>query len=284
MEGKITESGRHYKARTGRPRDISLKDISIKPGGYPERFFVPDDKESWDIPYPEYTRENGLVYFVDNHVIEHSKSRKERDNLGLGWADYEDVTRATIASSFTGKLRFSDDGRPLNPMGRTGIEGRGQLGKWGPNKAGDAIITKDSEDESGEREILLVQRSDGQWAIPGGMVDSGEKAIQTAFRELFEETITEGQELTLEQESFKKELKEGAEMVYEGYVDDERNTDNAWMETSVYRRHISKEIASKMKLKSEVKGGGKPQWVRLSDPRLKKLFASHSKFVEMAIK
>lgn len=34
------------------------------------------------------------------------------------------------------------DGLPINPMGRTGLMGRGQLGRWGPNHAGDPIVTR----------------------------------------------------------------------------------------------------------------------------------------------
>ena len=34
------------------------------------------------------------------------------------------------------------DGKPQNPVGRTGIIGRGRLGRWGPNHAADAIVTR----------------------------------------------------------------------------------------------------------------------------------------------
>ncbi len=30
-------------------------------------------------------------------------------------------------------VMIDDFGRPLNPRGRTGIQGRGDLGRWGPN-------------------------------------------------------------------------------------------------------------------------------------------------------
>lgn len=33
-------------------------------------------------------------------------------------------------------------GRPLNPRGRTGLCGRGVLGRWGPNHAADPIVTR----------------------------------------------------------------------------------------------------------------------------------------------
>lgn len=33
-------------------------------------------------------------------------------------------------------------GCPFNPVGRTGIIGRGLLGRWGPNHAADPIVTR----------------------------------------------------------------------------------------------------------------------------------------------
>ena len=34
------------------------------------------------------------------------------------------------------------DGIPQNPAGRTGITGRGVLGRWGPNHAGLTVVTR----------------------------------------------------------------------------------------------------------------------------------------------
>ena len=39
-------------------------------------------------------------------------------------------------------------------------------------------------------------------------------------------------------------------MVYEGYVDDPRSTDNAWIETTAYHFHCTDEIAENLKLGS----------------------------------
>lgn len=42
------------------------------------------------------------------------------------------------------------NGYPLNPVGRTGITGRGVLGRWGPNHAADPIVTTWKRLENGE--------------------------------------------------------------------------------------------------------------------------------------
>ena len=65
-----------------------------------------------------------------------------------------------------------------NPIGRTGITGRGLLGRFGPNHAADSIITRWEHDSSGEilkingkpvLEFIAIKRQDGNevWAIPG---------------------------------------------------------------------------------------------------------------------
>ena len=61
-----------------------------------------------------------------------------------GWADPTDVSRVDFNSrpSYEGQIKLGKDGRPLNPYGRTGMVGRGLLGKWGPNHVADPIITR----------------------------------------------------------------------------------------------------------------------------------------------
>lgn len=44
------------------------------------------------------------------------------------------------------------NGYPQNPIGRTGIRGRGILGRWGPNHAADPVVTRWKKHSSGELE------------------------------------------------------------------------------------------------------------------------------------
>lgn len=58
------------------------------------------------------------------------------------------------------------------------VTGRGLLGRWGPNHAGDPMVTRWSKDthnnEKKVLEIVLITRNDnGNLALPGGMVDPG---------------------------------------------------------------------------------------------------------------
>lgn len=43
--------------------------------------------------------------------------------------------------SYTGSYDVQN-GYPLNPVGRTGMSGRGVLGRWGPNHAADPVVTR----------------------------------------------------------------------------------------------------------------------------------------------
>ncbi len=87
---------------------------------------------------------------------------------------------------------------PLNVRGRTGLRGRGVLGKWGPNHAADPIVTRwkrrgqEKVLRNGKPvlELVVIQRRDNrQWALPGGMVDPGEVVSATVRREFMEEAM-----------------------------------------------------------------------------------------------
>jgi ADP-ribose pyrophosphatase len=91
--------------------------------------------------------------------------------------------------SFEGDIRFAAGGSaPANPRGRTGMHGRGLLGKWGPNHAADPIVTRFDPSRPDQLQVVAIKRKDtGDWALPGGMVDSGETVSLTVKREFEEE-------------------------------------------------------------------------------------------------
>ena len=103
--------------------------------------------------------------------------------------------------SHSGDYLLDQANKPLNPGGRTGLRGRGVLGKWGPNHAADPIVTRWRLGDTGHRvlhqntgkpvlEFVCIQRKDtGVWAIPGGMVDPGERIAITLRREFMEEAL-----------------------------------------------------------------------------------------------
>lgn len=175
---------------------------------------VPADRRSWSTPWPAYApvditppelRPAGLAVSV-----------------AQGWAEpYDEPQEAPDwdARRAAAVLPFDVDpaGWPLNPTGRTGRTGR-NLGKWGENAAADPIVVAGT---GHDRQVLLIQRRDiGVWAIPGGMVDPGETAPAALVRELHEET---GVDLA----------DHSPVILNRTYVDDWRNTDHAWVATTV---------------------------------------------------
>lgn len=53
--------------------------------------------------------------------------------------------------------KIDGNDRPLNPIGRTGLCGRGNLGRWGPNHAADPIVSRFS---NGRLQFVGIQRGD----------------------------------------------------------------------------------------------------------------------------
>eukprot|EP00051_Salpingoeca_urceolata_P011657 m.144800 g.144800 ORF g.144800 m.144800 type:complete len:1163 (-) comp17205_c1_seq1:107-3595(-) len=142
------------------------------------------------------------------------------------------------------------EGLPRNPVERTGIAGRGLLGRWGPNHAGDPIVTRWAFDPQGEPvyragkrvlEVVTISRADnGLKALPGGFCDPGEPVTETVKREFGEEALAKLKATPTEQLEIQERLdrvfKAGHEM-FKGYVKDPRNTDNAWVETVAINYH-----------------------------------------------
>ncbi len=71
--------------------------------------------------------------------------------------------------SFLGKYKVIS-GIPRNPVERTGMTGRGSLGRWGPNHIADAIVTRYLRNGNGDVifrcgkpviEFLAYQQPDG---------------------------------------------------------------------------------------------------------------------------
>ena len=146
---------------------------------YPDRQPVPDEAVRWHNPFPEPYNPPEWTHDV---VYANASDMP----TGHKWADPSDATamrqeieqRTTFATeggkgrTFAEALAFDASGRPLNPVGRTGMTGRGLLGKWGSNHAADPIVTR-FDPATGHLQVVAIQRKDtGQWAIPGGMVVS----------------------------------------------------------------------------------------------------------------
>ncbi|XP_053977834.1 ADP-ribose pyrophosphatase, mitochondrial [Hylaeus volcanicus] len=271
----------HYKCRQG-----------IYPFSNVKRFEVPEDKVPWNVEYPEY---EPVKYTAP--VLK-----------GKPWADpeIEDVSFKPNWNSFDEKVNrksfmsdyiINEDGYPLNPVGRTGIIGRGLLGRWGPNHAADPIVTRWKRRTTGALEIdkntdkpilefVAIQRQDSkEWAIPGGMVDPGETISTTLKREFMEEAMNSLGKDDAEKKELEKSIREffeKGEEIYKGYVDDPRNTDNAWMETVASNFHDEHGSTVEQITLTAGDDAYNVKWITV-DKNLN-LYANHNEFIKETVR
>ena len=309
QEEERRRKGVAFMRPAGHP--VHLKSRGYHPE-YPKRFPVVDTKVEWGAPWPEYKP----VPFEHPSLAEFARQiDADPKSVPKKWADPAEAKairaeleeRITIINSpeFGEKVEqrlvevceFDEHGRPRNPRGRTGIQGRGLLGKFGPNHAADPIVTRFNP-ESGRLQMVAIRRKDtGEWAIPGGMVDAGELVSETLRREFGEEAAANDEGRSTSSKSDDKRavknrqarevaLEElfstGGTMVYCGYVDDPRTTDNAWIETTAMHFHCNEKQALALYL-SEGSDAEKAIWLDVDpvrEQRYCQLYASHKRFVD----
>nr|XP_058966084.1 ADP-ribose pyrophosphatase, mitochondrial-like [Pocillopora verrucosa] len=274
----------HTKARTPEyPRSNAKK------------FPVPAEFVDWKVPFPEYKP----VDYTSKHILQmppyaDPDIRKGPANVPLKF-NALDTTYNTDRKSYIGEYEVVQ-GVPRNPVGRTGMIGRGDLGRWGPNHAADPVVTRWKRDSSGEKvmkegkpvlEIVAIQRRDcKEWALPGGMVDPGDTVTNTLKKEFGEEALNSlevsPEENKRIQESLEHLFHHGT-LVFQGYIDDPRNTDNAWMESQAVNFHDDSGNAFN---KFTLQAGDDAQnvkWVEVSHEL--RLYANHLDLVkEVAMK
>jgi len=259
--------------------------------GHPDkvtRFQVPDEKVKWTAEWPDYQP----IKFTAPFVLTAVWADLSFDNKDFK-PTWNSLDGKIDRQSHEGNYSLDEQGRPLNPHGRTGLQGRGILGRWGPNHAADPVVTRWQRDEKGDKvvnalsgnpvlEFVCIERGDGGgWAIPGGMVDPGEKVSTTLKREFMEEAMDSTQ-ASSEENAENSALVEtffsgGGTQVYKGYVDDPRNTDNSWMETVVMNFHDDSGLSvGNLKLKAG-DDARNLKWMAIESNLT--LYASHKEFI-----
>ncbi len=196
--------------------DFHLKIRGERPDSYPPRLRVPIDEAPWGAECPEYTP----PYHVDPSVLSNDGSK----NAG-GWADPEEFVKVQEPGERETAETRDAAGRALNPRGRTGIAGRGLLGRWGSNFMVGAVVVR-TGGTAGELDILLGRiGEDGDLSLPKGFVASGENR-ETAMARVLEGTT-----------GWRPEPGTG-DVVFEGYSYDARQTDHAWIEIQARLFHL----------------------------------------------
>ncbi|XP_068559379.1 transient receptor potential cation channel subfamily M member 2 [Cebidichthys violaceus] len=142
-----------------------------------------------------------------------------------------------------------------NPEGRTGIRGRGALSCLGPNRNADLVLTRMRDSERSVLEYLVVwDERHGTLALPGGPLQSADH-LPVTLKKTMGKTLYE---------KINAIVSEGTK-VFEGYVDDCRNTDNAWVEITVLNIHLDRTSQLMVDINSAVASSrGALQWREVS--------------------
>ncbi len=181
---------------------------------------------------------------------------------------------------------------PLNPRGNVGLWGRGELGCFGPNHAADPVVLRRRPGSDRMTEIVLIKRSDSHmWALPGGMVEAGSDMSNTCVNEFAEEAMDSNNMKDVDVAIVKQDIRDkfkaaSAEYppVYKGQVfDDPRNTNCAWMETTVQVFYDKDDTLGfqNWNLKAGDDAIG-VRWFSVNDLP-KNLYANHMQYINMAL-
>jgi len=240
--------------------DFHLKIRGERPASYPPRLRILIDEAPWGIECPDYAP----PYHVDPSVLENDSSQKAG-----GWADPEDIAKVQESAEQEPTTHQDEAGRQLNPRGRTGITGRGLLGKWGPNNMVSAVVTR-VDDAIGKLDIILGRIGEnGVFSLPKGFVAAGETFDDAMARVL-------SHEIGWQAGSGK------GDVIVEGYHYDARQTDHAWVE--MHGRLLYQDTDS---LSFEIRPGGSfkdVDWWPLDDEIVNKLPANQAALVREAVK
>lgn len=178
-ENSVNKEIERMKNRFAEQLELHVKSRSqVYPNTTIYRVEVPDHKVLWDEEWMDYSP----VKFTHSNVLDEPKadvnlidmSIEQRRSANIKFNEIDgDINRISYIKKYE-----INEGLPLNPKGRTGMIGRGKLWRWGPNHAGDPIVTRWERDENNEikrddrdqpiLEFIASQREDNrQLAIPG---------------------------------------------------------------------------------------------------------------------
>ncbi len=195
--------------------DYHLKIRGERPPSYPARQRVSLDQALWAVECDVYDP----PYHVDPTVLANDRTR-----VAGGWADPEALGPGASDVMSDGAGTAEAQTPPLNPRGRTGLAGRGLLGRWGANPSVSVVVSR-LNTETGDVEILLGQKPGRvNLSLPRGFVLSGESATEAAVRVAADETGVDVGDLV-------------GEVLAEGYYYDPRQTDHAWVELTGFLCH-----------------------------------------------
>lgn len=121
------------------------------------------------------------------------------------------------------------------------INGRGHYFVYGPNGSGDLLLTFMINGKL--YGLFIIRKKEKKHAMPGGMKEISEEFFtDAALRELFEEAFSKASEAQIEK-LCEICIKGNPKLIYEGVMDDKRNTNQAYGYSCVMNIHFDGEDA-----------------------------------------
>ena len=178
------------------------------------RTLVPDNYRSWEVIYMDYS--------PASYTEPRSPDPEVCPEL-----EYNSGERKSYCGVY--EVR---EGVPLNPRGRTGLEGRGGLDRWGPNHLAVPVITRMRE---GQVEVLLYHDEE-EVALPElNSTFTKTMVLPTQLLSIFRPEVTPDPEEDEENTTFR--VFERGALLERGYLGSPYNTDHAWFEIVSYNYH-----------------------------------------------
>ncbi|XP_066913442.1 transient receptor potential cation channel subfamily M member-like 2 isoform X2 [Clytia hemisphaerica] len=203
-----------------------------------QREFVPDIKVPWNIPMDDYSPPSYTSPTVSSYLpwVDPDPQSDKFRKIGFNMSERK---------SCCGTYELNGDGVPRNPVGRTGLEGRGLLCHYGPNHLQFALITRWKKNMDGmgypsQLELLVIVQKNSKLSLPNGP-EVLNNSMSPELLRFFSKTtlISKGVDISTCDSVWigLNKIIDKREKIWEGYMDDRRNTDHAWIEATVFNYH-----------------------------------------------
>ena len=219
----------------------------------PNRVHVEDSEVPWAT---EFNRPYDPPDFTTREVMDAAgKWADQMDSRAIKKEDWTQRQKKSVRAF----IDFDAEGRPRNPIGRTGLRGRGSLAKWGPNFASDIVVTRWKPNETGILEVLARPHKTlrGKYSMLGATLDNKQDFAKRELDKLVRVLTGTGEEMQAKHSQVAEKIDailklDGCKLEGgSGYVDDPRSTDNAWIESTFYHLHLDTSLLQKLGLDEE---------------------------------
>ncbi|XP_022254350.1 transient receptor potential cation channel subfamily M member 2-like [Limulus polyphemus] len=319
VKGLIRELDRIMNQAKGFVEDfkkMSQKEVSVHqiflhtlarkspyPGTMVHRFPVPDKYVPWEVLWVEYepviyTRHYSefpvsLQPFIDEDILYLIKTKgtipvSKWNSLSTTVEGFLVDRQSWILNydKTTLEYKLDEEGLPVNPFGRTGLQGKGTLPRWGPNHYIFVVITRWQknklvrEEDKGLEFIAFTEDDLHEISLPGGLVSGENKyngicglfktEAEGSFQwqndedmiQFFKSCGVTSQNLDSQTETRADVI---CDVIHRGYMDDPWNTDQAWREAEMWNIHFQNEEHITEKLPMNL------NWILITDDIFLKL-------------